>query len=178
MPERSARWYNKQYRRNTDPRPEMMPIFNRILGILKELEVRLALDIGCGLGTLMTLCLDKGIVCNGFDFSSEAIGYCKAHGLHGMWVGDARDEKNYQIQCDAYLATEVMEHVKKDFKIIEHLRPHVPFIFSVPEFMSSRSSHVRRFRSESEILERYSEGLNIQRIEVFGKRRLVTSETK
>jgi hypothetical protein len=55
---------------------------------------------------------------------------------------------------DAVIATEFLEHVERDLDVLDSIRPGSYFLGTVPNFPFV--SHVRHFRSEAEVTERYA----------------------
>jgi len=177
--ERPALFYDKNFNKTGWKKPEMIPRHQYVINELKRLKVKTVLDIGCGIGTLLSLCRDSGLTCHGFDFSSVAINICKKYNkLDNVWVGNALDKKNYEGEYDAYLVIEVLEHIERDFDVIKNLRSNIPFIFSLPNWANVGSSHVRCFSSDFAIRQRYGEIVDIKSIKRFGARRVIISITK
>jgi len=177
--ERPASFYDESFEETGWKKPEMIPRHRYVIAELKRRGIKTMLDIGCGIGMLLSLCRDSGLVCHGFDISSVAINICKKHNkLDNVWVGNALDKKNYEGEYDAYLAIEVLEHIARDFDVIKNLRPNIPFIFSLPNWANVGSSHVRCFSSDVAIRQRYDKIVNIKSIKKFGARRVIISITK
>lgn len=177
-------FYMRYGRRESQKRAvSMMPLFKYIIKELKNFGAKNVLDIGCGAGDFLSICRDNGIAYHGFDFSSVAIAICRGcDKLDDVWVGDARDVKNYTERYDAYIAIEVLEHIAQDFDVIKHLKPNVLFIFSLPNWVG-RDAHVRFFESDAQIRARYDKIIDIKSIVNFRanrnrERRVVVSMTK
>jgi|GEM_PF-3112838 len=178
-PERPPVVYDKVWKELGWQKPKMTPRYSYIISELKRFKVKAILDIGCGDGTLLSLCRDNGFVCYGFDFSSVAIEICKkGNKLENVWVGNALDKKNYIGGYDAYLATQLLEHIVRDKDVIKNLRPNIPFIFALPRWANPGDNHVRKFRSDGSIVQRYGEIVDIKSIKFFDARRVVVSMTK
>lgn len=177
--ERPASFYDEKYKRTGWVKPELVPIHKYVIAELERLGTKSMLDIGCGRGSLLSLCHDRGLACYGFDFSPVAIKICRKYNkLENVWIGDIQDAENYTGKYDAYLAIEVLEHVIRDLDIIENLRPDIPFIFSVPGYANIGSGHVRRFKSPDAISQRYGDIIDIKSIERVGKRWVTIASTK
>jgi len=181
--ERPASFYDetlrKELREEGWKKPEMIPRFAYTIAELKRLGVKTILDIGCGKGGFLSLCQANGFICYGFDFSSIAIEICKKYNkLENVWVGNALDKENYVDEYDAYLAIQILEHIDQDLNVIRNLRPNIPFIFSLPGWNPrSGTGHLRGFRSDDSIRQRYGEIVDIRNMKKFRKRRVVTSLT-
>jgi len=177
--ERSASFYDESFRKTGWKEPVLEARHAHVIAELKRLGVKTILDIGCGIGSLLSLCRDSDFTCYGFDFSSEAIEICRKHNkLENVWVGNALEKENYKGEYDAYLAIEVLEHITQDLDVIGNLKPGIPFIFSLPSWANPGSSHVRCFRSDDEIRQRYGQVVDIKSIKRFRTRRVVVSFTK
>lgn len=176
--ERPTSFYDESFRKAGWRKPVLEARHNYIITELERLGVKTILDIGCGMGPLLSLCRDRGLICYGFDFSPVAIEICRKHNkLENVWVGNALDKENYVDEYDAYLATEVLEHITWDLDVIKNLKPGIPFIFSLPNWANPESSHVRCFRSSAAIRQRYGQIVNIKSIKRFRSRRLVFAFT-
>ncbi|GAG26174.1 unnamed protein product [marine sediment metagenome] len=176
--ERPASFYDKSWKEGGWKLPELIPRHDYAIAELKRLGVKTILDIGCGVGEFLSLCQDRDFICYGFDFSSVAIEICmRRNGLENVWIGNALDKKNYVGKYDAYLAIEVLEHITQDLDVIGNLKPNIPFIFSLPCWATPDGSHVRCFRSDAEIMQRYEKVVDIKSIKRFGTRRVVIAST-
>ena len=183
MPLRDIEYYDNNWIKwgsNTDLyRGTMHRMTKKLIGMLKELDVKTLLDIGCGNGEMLRICQRNGFICSGFDFSSVAIEMCKQQDASShVWLGDANDKKNYVGEYDAYLALSFLEHVVEDLAVIGNLKPNRLLFLSLPSWNSPAGSHVRCFKSDSQIRDRYGEIVDIETIEKFESRRLVRSRTK
>jgi len=176
--ERPASFYDESFKETGWKKPVLEARHDHVIAELKRFGVRTVLDVGCGIGSLLSLCRDSGFACYGFDFSSVAIEICKKYNkLENVWVGDALDKKNYEGEYDAYLAIEVLEHITRDLDVIGNLKPSIPFIFSLPKWANIGSSHVRCFKSDDEIRQRYEQLVDIKSIKRFRTRRVVVALT-
>jgi len=161
--------YNEFYKTHDQKRSErrravMMPIFDYIIEKLKSLGVKTILEIGCGSGDFLSLCRDNKIMGCGFDFSPAAIAISKDRNkLDNVWIGDAREAKNYIDIYDAYVSLQVLEHIVQDFDVIRNLKPNTPFIFSLPNWIGA-DAHVRCFTSDAQISARYDSVIDIESI--------------
>jgi 2-polyprenyl-3-methyl-5-hydroxy-6-metoxy-1,4-benzoquinol methylase len=112
--------------------------------------------------------IDAGLTYIGFDFNEIAIEQARKRNGDGMhFVADATDPASYSFKYDGIICCEVLEHMEKDLQAIGLWKPGSICICSVPNF--DYETHVRFFRAESEIEERYGRLLDIQRIERLPK---------
>jgi hypothetical protein len=82
--------------------------------------------------------------------------------------------KNFNT--DVYIVLEVLEHIEQDREIISSIMGNKEVIFSVPNFDSF--GHVRFFRDENQVKERYDyefEELRIQSILLNGRSKIFLS---
>ena len=142
------------------------------LAVLHEIGNQASVvEFGCGTGQFAQLAIESGHKYkSGIDFSPEAIKQCKErlpevedkfviHNLYNaLLYNDISDE-------DVVVLLEVLEHLSNDFFILENLLPETKIIFSVPNF--GGPSHVRKFLTEKEIEDRYSDLLDIKIIHKF-----------
>jgi len=177
--EKPVSWYNEAWKRGGWIKCKSEPRHIYTIAELRRLGVKTILDICCGQGGPLSLFRDSGFICYGFDFSSAAIEIAqKVNKFKNVWVGDALDKENYTGEYDAYLAIQVLEHITQDLDVIRNLKPDIPFIFSLPNWMHPSLEHVRKFPSDKSINQRYGEIVDIKSIKTFGGRRVVTSMTK
>jgi len=118
--------------------------------------VRRILDLGCGPGQFASFLYDKGLkdYC-GLDFSQEAIAIAKRRcPFYEFVLTDIRECDILEVaDYDCVVALEFLEHVDRDTKIIERIRPKTKFYGTVPNF--PYISHVRHFLDEGEVRSRY-----------------------
>lgn len=123
--------------------------------ILRD-NISSVMDIGCGSGQLAELLRDKGLKkYHGIDFSPKLIELAKQRGLEfqftitDVFQTDLLEKTTY----DAVIATEFLEHIDRDIEIIRRIRKGTRCYASVPNF--TYHSHIRHFKSSSEVFERY-----------------------
>jgi 2-polyprenyl-3-methyl-5-hydroxy-6-metoxy-1,4-benzoquinol methylase len=141
------------------------PLFKRIVGAINASALGRVLEVGCGSGTLAQLILTRTAAeyC-GFDFSTAAIEKAAARTgrPEAFYVADATDAASYRLGYDAVVCTEVLEHIDDDKGAIRLWRPGARCICSVPNF--DYDGHVRFFRSEAEVRNRYHDVIAIDRV--------------
>jgi hypothetical protein len=101
--------------------------------------------------------VEWGFGYTGFDLSTQAIKMATEKGLDGarFEVADATKTDLYRTsQYDAVLATEVLEHIHDDTRILDSIVPGKYCLCTVPSF--PYVSHVRHFESADAVESRYS----------------------
>jgi 2-polyprenyl-3-methyl-5-hydroxy-6-metoxy-1,4-benzoquinol methylase len=165
--------YNELYTYNYWGRddPATIPyrrLFRRVADIVEQNSLKNILEVGCGNGVLAEMLIKPGTFYRGFDFNSIAVEQArKRNGIDKHYIADAMDPTSYPDDYEGIVCCEVLEHIDGDLQTIELWKPGTICVCSVPNF--DYSTHVRFFRSESEIIERYSKLLNIEKIERFTK---------
>lgn len=147
------------------------------LAAIRKIDFRSSIvEFGCGTGQFAQLAIESGRQYKvGIDYSPEAIRLCRVrlpdakgrflvHNLYNTLIYTCIERD------DVVVMLELLEHLSEDFFILENLPPGTKVIFSVPDF--GGQSHVRKFRSEQEILDRYGGSVNILNITRFGRRYL------
>jgi len=158
--ERGAEYYSDIYRKGYST-ANYRPLYDGILKGLLSLESPRVLELGCGIGDLGKMIVEKGIPYRGFDFSEEAIRQCKEKCPQGdFFVADIYDPKSFQpVDYNAVIAVEVLEHVD-DFKVLELIPAGARVVASVPGY--NDPSHLRVYQdSEKDICKRYARFLHI-----------------
>ncbi len=156
-----AEWYDKIFA-ETDEfhldywRSRYYFIWSVIADRLRSDGIRNVLEIGCGPAQLANMLFDRGLVdtYTGLDFSPVGIEMARANCPRGTFiVDDAITSSIYDTaEYDAIICTEVLEHVEADETIVSKFRKRC--ICTVPNF--PYTGHVRHFRSEREVADRYS----------------------
>ncbi|MGZ0172125.1 MAG: class I SAM-dependent methyltransferase [Planctomycetales bacterium] len=120
-------------------------------------KVTSILDIGCGPGQFASLLSESAghVQYLGLDFCAEAIRMAEAVcPARSFLVADVFVDRNLEdLDYDAVVSLEFLEHVDDDIPVLQRIRPGTLFIGSVPNFPSA--SHVRHFTSAEEVTERY-----------------------
>lgn len=144
---------------------QYFPMFKKVVKLIKQNEIQNVLEVGCGNGAFADLLVRT---CNvqyiGFDQSSIAIE--KARSLlkksDFFFAGDALDGRSYHRDYESIVCLEVLEHVVEDFRVIANWKKGALCICSVPNF--DAQTHVRVFRNEDQIVNRYKYLLDVKRI--------------
>ena len=159
--EKGREYYDKIFKDGYDT-SRYEDVYKVILRILEEIDDPRVLEIGCGVGTLGKMIIDKGYKYRGFDFSKEAIKQCKKLGARGhFYLGNAYDKKEYKGNYNVVIATEVLEHVD-DLKVLSLIKSGVMFIGSVPNF--GDEAHLRVYKNKQEdIVDRFSKYLSVEK---------------
>lgn len=146
-------------------RSPYFPLFRAVLAQVPKAAG--VLEVGCGTGTFAHYLFDKrrGTPYVGFDFSEVAVE--KARKRTGrrepFFVGDATKAASYQdLHYDTIVCTEVLEHLEDDKGVVRQWAAGTHCVCSVPNY--DADTHVRHFRSEDEVRERYAELIDIRAI--------------
>ena len=140
--------------------------------LIKELTGKKNLkivDLGCGNGQLARLLEKRKLNIDsylGLDFSAVAINYANKKNTfehHKFQIEDFNIMKNLDISNTYFICLEVLEHIEKDLELLKKVKGNNNnFLFSVPNYDSF--SHVRTFKDKNEIIERYKNILDIEKI--------------
>ena len=155
--------------RNSD---KYKPLYVKVIDMLNETGVySRIIEMGSGLGTLAgMLYANEYRNYMGFDFSPDMISYAKEN--HGNQIFMQYDLKDPSIQkfyfgCSWFICLEVLEHIKDDFLVLSYLPKGANLIFSLP--ISDAKAHVRWFKKQEEIYDRYSSVLRIEECQFVRK---------
>lgn len=126
-------------------------------------------DLGCGVGYFAKTVRERGYTDYfGVDFSRAMIAFAKQNVPDFTFVQD--DLFGHELD-DCYLSErlfvllEVLEHIKDDIKLLEIFQSGSRIIFSMPSY--DAKSHVRYFRHENKIVNRYKHLLNFKTIKII-----------
>lgn len=115
------------------------------------------LEVACGPGQLACALRDSGLLDSyqGFDFAEKRIAAAKLNcPQYKFHVADAFTTDLFEsVSYDVLVATEFLEHVTDDLKVIERIRAGARFIGTVPNY--PYVSHVRHFTDTGAVHERY-----------------------
>lgn len=138
------------------------PLYKSVLRQLRKLGSRSVLEVGCGPGHFAHMLFDtSSIGYRGFDFSPIAIRQAQERTgrAEAFSIGDAYSAESYRGSHDTLVCTEVLEHLEGDREVIERWAPGTRCICSVPNYDSKY--HVRFFRSEAEVKDRYGDLIDV-----------------
>ena len=124
---------------------------------LRRDGIRSIIEVGCGPGRLAEFLLEHSVEQYvGFDFSNVAVSMARERLPNARFeLDDARTSKLYsEVQYDAIVCTEVLEHIDADLKVIMRFPAGKLCLCTVPSF--PYESHVRYFESISDVSRRYS----------------------
>lgn len=126
------------------------------------------LEIGCGAGQFANMLFDNGFTnYTGFDYAAEGVALAKQNNpkqASRFFVGDAFRTELMEKNYDLVICFEVLEHVQNDLALLQRIRPGTRMLLSIPNF--NDPYHVRYFRNESEVRERYGQVVRILDVSV------------
>lgn len=143
-------------------------VWQRITALLHARGASSVLDLGCGPGQFAEFIAAElpAIGYAGVDFSGVAVS--RARQRCPQYLFEKRELPVTDFTAlpafDAVVCTEVLEHVERDREILAALPPGTFVVASVPDF--DAFGHVRWFRREAEVRERY--GALLDDIEIEG----------
>ena len=142
------------------------PLFKAVLKAIRRHGANSVLEVGCGTGGFAQLLMEKSsLAYRGFDFSDVAVEKSRARTgrPEAFYVGDATSPDSYAgPDYDCIVCTEVLEHIPQDLAVIEHWKIGAFCQCSVPTF--DAETHVRYFKSEEQVRERYGKLIDIQHV--------------
>ena len=161
-PEYGADWYDESFAQRGDHYrlPYWKQNWYGALTLVAERIVQMdnprVLDMGCGPAPLAQLLFDRGIRnYTGFDFSVPRLDFAKTlvpefrFEVADVYTTDLFERVDYSV----VVGTEFLEHLEGDLTVLDRVRPGARVICNVPDY--GHASHVRFFRSESEVIDRY-----------------------
>lgn len=143
-------------------------IFVRIRQWMLKRETWPVIEIGCGTGQMAAYLEDEGITnYTGVDFSKEALAIARGLSKQKFVQYDVRKGLEEIIKKTTVgegekiivIATEFMEHIGEDIKLLQDLPAGSLFLFSVPCF--DDKAHVRFFNNLDEVKSRYENRLKL-----------------
>ena len=160
----SAGNYHRHYKQSF-----YYPSWQQAMSYLLPLERDISiLEIGCGAGQFANMLFDNGFTNYvGFDYAAEGVALAKQNNPEraGQFVvGDAFQTELMEKEYGLVICFEVLEHVQNDLTLLQRIRPGTRMLLSVPNF--SDPYHVRYFKSEDEVRERYDQVVRISDISV------------
>lgn len=141
------------------------PMFRKTLGEVERTGGRSIIEVGCGSGSFAQMLLDHtDKTYRGFDFSEAGIRKAvERTGRAELFsVGNALEAVNYATDHDTIVCTEVLEHIEQDREVIANWPAGTICVCSVPNF--DFDTHVRFFRTEDQVRERYGDLIDIERV--------------
>jgi SAM-dependent methyltransferase len=143
------------------------PLFKVVARAVMAERPRRLLEVGCGTGGMAHLLMERypAVAYRGFDFSPLAVDKARRRTgvAEAFSVGDATDAATYAGSgYDAVICTEVLEHIDNDLRVIAHWRIGAWCVCSVPNY--DADTHVRLFRTEDEVRERYGSLIELHSI--------------
>lgn len=143
------------------------PYYETYKKIIKQISKKSRVaDFGCGCGHFAKMCLLNGRnYVAGYDFSPVAVEKAKAlvpEYADKFFVKDLFDESIDLTNFDVVVFCEVLEHIDKDLELLAKIPELVQVVLTVPNYESD--SHVRIFKDEAEVIERYKAVLFIKSI--------------
>lgn len=164
-----ASWYDSVYKEaeayQTSYKNSLyLPIWAKILAGMREQGHIDILDLGCGPGQFAAFLHDNKISSYlGVDFSSVALDMARSLQLgpsfrfkqQDVTTADLAALSELPITC--VVATEFLEHIEDDLSVLRRLPSLKRFYGSVPNF--PYVSHVRHFKNEEAVYDRYSKEL-------------------
>lgn len=149
------------------------PLYNKVVSLIPPPDdCPHIIDLGCGVGYLSQLIMERGYAnYTGIDFSEQMIKYSQIHApAYDFILMNLYDEnlieviKNYRL----FIITETLEHLSRDIEVIEKIPKGATIIGSVPNYKSP--GHVRIFKNISEVIKRYDCVIDFDYAESFVNR--------
>jgi 2-polyprenyl-3-methyl-5-hydroxy-6-metoxy-1,4-benzoquinol methylase len=135
-----------------------IPVWKKLVEFINTDGIRTVLDIGCGPGQFAEYILQQipNIQYQGIDYSRVAIDQARLRcpQAHFYNIDVNEGDKLLNINADAYVLLEVLEHMEHDIELIKKIPAGKKVILSVPNF--DAIAHVRFFLNEHEVYDRYS----------------------
>lgn len=139
------------------------PLYRKVREFVRQQGVHAVLEVGCGSGVLAEMLIADGLTYDGFDFSPVAVENARSRSPEGrFFVADATRPSAYDRSYDCIVCCEVLEHIDGDLAAVQHWKSGACCVCSLPNF--DYESHVRFFRSEDQIRQRYGGLLDISQI--------------
>jgi SAM-dependent methyltransferase len=174
--EKQHQYYDAIYARGYNTRG-YFPLYEEVVKLIERLgPPPRVLEIGCGVGDLGKMIVERGYPYRGFDFSPVAVECSKRLCPQGNFrTGDAYDPECYRPHdYNIVVALEVLEHLD-DFAVIENIPEGVHLIASVPDY--DDTAHLRLYQDpRRDIVERFRPCLQVAEISCL-LRKKPTGET-
>ncbi|MBM7623040.1 methyltransferase domain-containing protein [Sporohalobacter salinus] len=160
--------YKKMYFKHYEETP-YIEVWKRAVEIIDDILNPKIIDIGCGPGQFANLLFDEGVTnYKGIDFSKKAIELARKRNPEYKELFQTDNAYSSDIFSSNYnivILFEILEHISDDVSIVNRIKSGSQILFSVPNFNSE--SHVRFFKSKSQIIERYNKLISIDNIDTF-----------
>ena len=134
------------------------------------------LDVGCGMGLLLTELRAYGKV-EGVDVSPKSIEFCRQRGIQNVQVSAAETLPFANSSFDVVLALDVIEHVPDDSAVLREihrvLKPGGVVVIFVPAFMflwgitDVLSQHYRRYTRPQLVAVAHAQKFSVVRTSYF-----------
>lgn len=140
-------------------------LWTQVVQFVRRFPSPRILEIGCGTGQLSRYLYDEGYRdYHGFDFSAKAIELAQKSSEQSFEVANALDPGAYWYDYNLVIATEVLEHIRDDWAVLERLREGTPIIITLPVGDMSEPSHLRMFHGPRDITKRYYRHIHFHKI--------------
>lgn len=175
--EKTAEHYSEIYARGYDTRG-YYPLYQLVIKLIESFPSPRILELGCGIGDLGRMIIEKGWPYRGFDFSEEAIGQCRRLCPEGdFFAGDVYSPEDYlPVDYTVAVALEVLEHVD-DLQVIQHIPPGVRLIASVPDY--DDIAHLRLYKDvKTDIIDRFRPYLHVIEVATASAQNAASGQTQ
>jgi len=141
-------------------------IWRKVLSYIEHSDT--VVDLGCGPGQVMMMMWEFSVKKYiGFDFSRTALSIARNLILIFKYKNASVEYIDFHKEfflpyADAYIAIEVLEHLSDDLKVLSKIPFGKKVILTVPNYLGG--SHVRKFDTEQEVMDRYSVALDCKEI--------------
>lgn len=161
--EKSATWYDRAFEEAADysahyTRSPYYVSWTVIIDRVRRARATSVLEVACGPGQLACALRDAGLLQKyvGFDFAAKRVEAArKSCPDYTFLVADAFATPLFEApDYEVVIATEFLEHVHEDLRVLERVRSGARFIGTVPNY--PYVSHVRHFVDEAAVRERYA----------------------
>lgn len=164
----SSVYERKDYYKCHYSKSPYLNVYNKVSSYISPTDS--VVELGCGTGQLMELLQDKGIAKYiGYDFSDEGVRQTKARikkAGYEAYIQDLYKVTSFPT-ANVYVSVEVMEHLEDDLKVISRIPKGGTVIITVPNYLGG--SHVRKFDTEEEVVERYKELLKCEEVSTINR---------
>lgn len=161
---KQANYYNNVF--NTEYAGDGGAFENVHTKMLKSYKGGRVLDVGCGTGNFLKKLKDCGVIGDGLDFSSVGIEKTREKCPNSKLFLEEALGSNIYENYEVFTMSEFLEHIDSDRELLKKLPEGSQVIASVPTF--DWVSHVRFFKNEQEIIERYGDLLDTISLEKEG----------